>query len=185
MFRRRWLDQLTRVHPLTPYAIGLPLAAFAVYRASSEYAYSEIALLAAAGWLLWTLLEYLMHRCLFHMPGEHESLRIALLLAHGHHHVWPNDPRRIAATLVQLLSLLLLIYGLLALLLSPATSWAVFGGVLLGYTAYEAVHWMAHHGQPRIPILRALKKHHLRHHLEPGSRWGISSPLWDWVFATC
>lgn len=55
-----------------------------------------------------------------------------------------------------------------------------------GYLAYEALHHRAHHERaPKSRVLRALVRHHLRHHyLAPDACWGISSPLWDWIFRT-
>lgn len=184
LFRARWLDVFTRVHPATPYVVGAPLIAWSLWVAR-ELDAILLGALVLGGWLLWTLVEYAMHRFLFHLSAEGEHARIALLLAHGHHHVWPSDRRRIAATPVQLGSLLLLFSGLAQLSLGGARGAALFAGVVLGYVVYEAVHFMAHHGRPRSRLLRALKEHHLRHHhAAPRSRWGISSPLWDWVFRT-
>lgn len=184
LFRARWLDLFTRVHPATPYVVGVPLFSYSLWLARALEPWVLLSLVLG-GWLLWTLVEYAMHRFLFHLRAEGEHARIALLLAHGHHHVWPSDRRRIAATPVQLGSLLLLFWGLSQWSLGGARGAALFAGVVLGYVVYEAVHFMAHHGRPRSRLLRALKDHHLRHHhAAPRSRWGISSPLWDWVFRT-
>lgn len=167
-----------------PYVTALPLAIVCAWRALALGVAPLVGLgLFAVGWLAWTLVEYLMHRFLFHWPARGETARIATLLAHGHHHVWPQDPRRIAATPIQAVSIALLFHGLFRLTLGDAWSWAALSGAMAGYVAYEAVHWMCHHGRPRSRVLRALKDHHMRHHhLAPASRWGIGTPLWDWIF---
>lgn len=184
LFRNRALDLLTRSHPAHPYAVVLPIALGCLGRALAlGLPAARVAVLAACGWLVWSFLEYAMHRWLFHAEVRSETARIAVLLAHGHHHVWPRDRRRIAATPIQLGSCALLLSGLFDLALDGPSSWAALGGALFGYVAYEAVHWTAHHSRPRSRLLRTLRAHHLRHHhLSPHARWGIGSPLWDWVF---
>lgn len=186
LFRSPILDLFTRTHPAAPYLLGVPFALLCAWQAASlGVGAGWGSLLFGVGWLSWSLVEYLMHRFLFHAQVESETLRIATLLAHGHHHVWPQDPRRIAATPVQLLSTALLFHGAFRLVLGPDAWWAAMAGATCGYVAYEAVHWLAHHGRPRSRVLRALKAHHMRHHhLEPGTRWGIGTPLFDWIFRT-
>ena len=186
LFRSRALDLFTRSHPAMPYVVVLPLALACALRALWSGA-SALELLActALGWGAWSLLEYAMHRFLFHADVKSESARIALLLAHGHHHVWPDDPRRITATPIQIGSVALLFHGVFSITLGPTLGSAALGGALLGYVAYELVHWRAHHGRPTSRLGRALQDHHMKHHhLAPRSRWGIGSPLWDWVFRT-
>jgi dihydroceramide fatty acyl 2-hydroxylase len=125
-----------------------------------------------------------MHRFLFHARVTSETGKIVTFLAHGHHHVYPQDPRRIAATPLQLGSLALLFWGAFELALGTRAPIAM-AGMLAGYLAYERVHWSAHHGQPRTTLGRALRRYHLaHHHRDPRHHWGIGSPLWDLVFRT-
>ncbi|UJR78315.1 sterol desaturase family protein [Sandaracinus amylolyticus] len=184
LYRSALLDVFTLSHPAMPYLIGVPFAAICAWRAWAHGVGAGWgALLFVLGWAAWSLVEYLMHRFLFHARVESETLRIATLLAHGHHHVWPQDPRRIAATPVQLVSIALLFQGLFRLALGPDAWWAAMAGATVGYVAYELVHWVAHHGRPTTRVMRALHAHHMKHHhLAPGSRWGIGTPLWDWLF---
>lgn len=186
LFRSRALELLTRSHPAMPYLVVLPIAiACAVSSLLAGSSRRALLGLFALGWLAWTLVEYLMHRFVFHARARSETGRIAALLAHGHHHVWPDDPRRIAASPIQIGSLALLFFGVFRATLAPGDHLAAFSGTLVGYVAYEAVHWIAHHGRPSSRLFCALRDHHLKHHhIAPASRWGISSPLWDWVFRT-
>jgi len=186
LFRSRALDLFTRSHPAMPYVVVLPLALACGLRAAWSGASAlELAGWGALGWAAWSLLEYAMHRFLFHAEVRSETARIAALLAHGHHHVWPDDPRRIAATPVQIGSVTLLFYGVFMTTLGPTLGWAALAGALVGYVAYEWVHWTAHHGRPTSRLGRALQAHHMKHHhLAPHSRWGIGSPVWDWIFRT-
>ncbi|MCK6457046.1 MAG: sterol desaturase family protein, partial [Phycisphaerae bacterium] len=69
-----------------------------------------------------------------------------------------------------------------ALVLSIAL--AAHAGLLLGYVAYEFVHLSSHAGRRWGP-LRALDRYHMRHHFENANRtFGVTTPLWDWVFGT-
>jgi sterol desaturase/sphingolipid hydroxylase (fatty acid hydroxylase superfamily) len=203
LFRRAWVDRaLTRTWPPLPFVayggvivalLGPPLLAVAGaarhgdVAALGRHVAAGLGLLAG-GVLAWTLIEYALHRFGLHLPTRSPAWRVAYFLVHGHHHRAPRDAARTVATLWQSGALL----GLLASMAWPALG-ALWGpeaprvwlaGVVLGYLAYEAVHLAAHHTRPRTPLLRALVRHHLAHHAQPGARYGISSPLWDWVFGT-
>lgn len=188
LFREPWLDAFTRTPWWTPYAVGLPLAAAALGVAAADGVEPErpITWLAfVAGALVWSLVEYLLHRWIFHAPVRSQTARIAVFLAHGHHHADPSDRRRIAATPVQLGSALLLLFGVCDLAFDRAPQWLALAGAVLAYVAYEAVHYVAHFGHPSSALLRALRRHHLaHHHVDARSRWGIGTPLWDWVLRT-
>lgn len=184
IFRNRALDLvLTRSHPLLAVALAIPIAIAGV---ALSFAESVVPSLVAffAGMLVWTLVEYGMHRFFFHLPRTSHALRVVAFLVHGHHHVYPLDVKRLAATPLQMIGMLLLVQGLLWLFTGEL--WlACFSGVVTGYALYEWIHWFAHHGKARTALGRAIKRHHLSHHYEnPNARWGISSPLWDYVFRT-
>ena len=49
------------------------------------------------GVLLWTLLEYVLHRFLFHISSKDESGKIRAFMMHGYHHEFPNDKMRLVA----------------------------------------------------------------------------------------
>lgn len=186
LYRSPVLDVFTRTPPWLPYVLVAPVVALCLVRSA---ALARTAPLAASGLFVlgavsWTLVEYLMHRFLFHARVTSESGKIATFLAHGHHHVYPQDPRRIAATPLQLGSLMLLFWGAFDLALGAGAPLAL-AGTLCAYLAYEAVHWNAHHGRPRTALGQALRAYHLaHHHRDPRARWGIGSPLWDVVFRT-
>lgn len=186
LYRSRALEVIfTLAPPWLPYVTIGPLAIAAMIGASSALGAGWLALDAALGMLVWSLVEYLMHRFLFHAPAKSEAARVVLLLVHGHHHLWPDDPRRVAATPIQFGSLALLLHGLTTLALPSPHARAVWAGTMLGYLAYEAAHWIAHHGRATDGALGALRRHHMQHHhVDPASRWGIGSPLWDYVFRT-
>lgn len=175
-----------RGHPALPFVLVSPLIGWCLMRYGEAPVHGALASLGlfVAGALSWTLLEYLMHRFLFHFPASGDPGKVTTFIVHGHHHRHPDEPSRLAATPVQFGSLGLLMWGVWQLALGDAWTIAM-AGTMAGYLAYEAVHHLVHH-EPRGPAwLEALRRHHMAHHHEDAeSRWGISSPLWDWVFRT-
>ena len=62
---------------------------------------------------------------------------------------------------------------------------ACFAGFLTGYLVYDVLHYATHHLPMRAPVLKWLKRNHLlHHHATPDERFGVSSPLWDFVLRT-
>jgi len=61
----------------------------------------------------------------------------------------------------------------------------LFSGFLLGYVAYDSVHYATHHMRMNNRIGKFLKEYHLRHHFQDDNTgYGVSNPLWDYVFGT-
>lgn len=183
IFENRSIDAVFRSPWWWPYVVALPAAcAGLVVDVLAE------SLLVALGWAAagvgtWTLFEYALHRFLFHAPGNAKPIAAWLFLVHGHHHAHPRDRSRLTATPWQAGLVIAGAYGLSSALGAHGVPFAC--GFTLGYVAYEAAHFVAHHGKPRSRWLRTLRAHHLRHHHEdPTSRWGIGSRLWDRVFGT-
>jgi sterol desaturase/sphingolipid hydroxylase (fatty acid hydroxylase superfamily) len=58
-------------------------------------------------------------------------------------------------------------------------------GMLGGYAAYEWIHYSTHYRAARTGVGRYLRAYHLaHHHKSPKTRFGVTSPLWDYVFGT-
>jgi sterol desaturase/sphingolipid hydroxylase (fatty acid hydroxylase superfamily) len=186
LFRHRVLDGFTRAPPWAPYVLAGPLLVLALYLGLHRGADVAEALVGFAfGALCWSLLEYLLHRFFFHAHVKGETARIAVFLAHGHHHASPMDRMRIVAPPMQMGSALLLLFGICDLAFDGALLWLAFAGSIAAYLAYEAIHYAIHHGREGLGLLRVVRRHHLaHHHIDARSRWGISTPLWDWIFGT-
>ena len=50
---------------------------------------------------------------------------------------------------------------------------------------YDYIHFATHHFKMSSPAARFLKRYHLQHHFQHhDAKYGVSSPLWDYVFRT-
>ena len=164
----------------TMFGCGALFVAFSVYRVGAAASVG----LTALGFLSFTLLEYLMHRYLYHLPTPTPARVRLQSILHGLHHDAPRDKRRLAMPPVLAL---LLAGGFLALFSlamgQAALAWT--GGMVWGYGFYLLVHYVVHTRRPPRNFLRYLWVHHSIHHYKDHDRaFGVSSPLWDYVFGT-
>ena len=127
------------------------------------------------GLISWMFVEYLIHRFWLHNDEPEHSL----------HHREPSSKEKLFIS-PTFSALVLLPYAALAFFILPGPgSFFATLGLSLGYVFYEYVHYTAHHGKTRNPIMRYLKKHHAKHHfVNEGTNFGVTSPILDYVFAT-
>src|SRR5437588_1490827 len=185
MFESRLLNSLSRVHPLVPVLIFLPaIVALAAWSASTQSLALTLGL-AAAGYALWTLTEYWMHRLVFHFEPERGVGARLHWIIHGVHHDHPNDPLRLVMPPSVSVPLSALFFGLFALVLGTPEAYPFTAGFLSGYLVYDMVHYHLHHHAPTTRSGRWLRELHMRHHFQDDTRgFGISAPFWDAVFRT-
>ena len=99
---------------------------------------------------------------------------------------WLMVPAAMVARLAFSLPIAVFLFAVLSLLLwSPQKAALVMVGLIVGYLSYEVIHYSIH----RVPMVRRLVRplasHHLHHHYADSTRcYGVTSPLWDWVFRT-
>uniref|UniRef100_A0A8C5X125 Fatty acid 2-hydroxylase n=1 Tax=Malurus cyaneus samueli TaxID=2593467 RepID=A0A8C5X125_9PASS len=140
------------------------------------------------GMILWSLLEYLIHRFVFHMkpPASNYYLITLHFLLHGQHHKSPFDSSRLVFPPVPASLVMGFFYGVLRLMLPEILGLAVFVGGLCGYVIYDMMHYYLHYGSPKKgSYLYGLKVYHVKHHFEhQRSGFGISTRFWDYPFRT-
>ncbi len=140
---------------------------------------------AGSGVLWWTLIEYLLHRFVFHPAaggGARERLADRL---HGIHHRVPKDPNEILAGPAVSLPPSAAVFGLLlAGTGSLSAAAAAMAGVWGGFLCYEGVHYGIHTSRAQGLLQRHRRWHFHHHFVDDGVHFGVTSPLWDWVFAT-
>uniref|UniRef100_A0A8C4URW0 Fatty acid 2-hydroxylase n=1 Tax=Falco tinnunculus TaxID=100819 RepID=A0A8C4URW0_FALTI len=140
------------------------------------------------GMFLWSLLEYLIHRFVFHMkpPASNYYLITLHFLLHGQHHKSPFDSSRLVFPPVPASLVIGFFYGVLRLLLPEVLGLSVFVGGLCGYIIYDMMHYYLHYGSPKKgTYLYGLKAYHVKHHFEhQKAGFGISTRFWDHPFRT-
>jgi len=187
MFTIDWVERyFSRVRPWHVIAIWVPISLYMCWRALRTEAVPPSLFAFAGGVLFWTLLEYGLHRFIFHFkPNEDSELqREASFLIHGIHHDYPWDADRLVMppTVAALIAVLLWFPSRAAL---GAHHFAFFGGLIAGYVWYDLTHYYLHHAKPLTSVGRWMRKYHLVHHFAtPNVRYGITTPLWDLVFGT-
>ncbi|KAK0626766.1 inositolphosphorylceramide-B C-26 hydroxylase [Immersiella caudata] len=158
---------------------------------SSEGFDSKItqALWWVSGLAIWTLLEYILHRFLFHLDEWLPDNRVGLtmhFLLHGIHHYLPMDKYRLVMPPTLFIALATPFWKLAHTLFywdwSVATT--VYCGGIFGYICYDLTHYFLHH--QNLPLwYKQLKKYHLEHHfLDYQNGFGVTSRFWDTVFGT-
>ena len=186
MFESDFMEFFSRVHPITPLVLYLPVVGAMLYVSVWQLQLSlmAVAALFLLGILLWTLTEYLIHRYSFHyQPKTRIGTRLPYI-THGVHHDYPSDARRLVMPPSISVPLAFLFYGIFLLIFGRLTP-AVFAGLVFGYVCYDMLHYATHHFPMKRGVLLWLKQYHLRHHYKDDHvGYGISSPLWDYVFRT-
>ncbi|MGA7983903.1 MAG: sterol desaturase family protein [Burkholderiales bacterium] len=128
------------------------------------------------GLLLFSFMEYVFHRWVFHGP-----LR-PMARGHASHHA---DPRGYDSLPFFLPALVLFSVVALCALLAPTPDvWLLASGIAFGYVAYGVAHFMIHHRRFRVAWLRRWAARHHIHHHHPERNFGVTTPLWDALLAT-
>jgi sterol desaturase/sphingolipid hydroxylase (fatty acid hydroxylase superfamily) len=185
MFESRVLDALSRVHPVVPVLIFVP--GIAVLEAWSLRHVSVLVSLGLllAGYAMWTLFEYWLHRIVFHFePEDGLGARLHWII-HGVHHDHPNDPMRLVMPPSVSVPLGAAVFGVLYLIFGSDYAPGIGAGFFVGYLVYDMMHYYLHHFRPHGRLGRMLRERHMRHHFQDDTRgFGISAPYWDEVFRT-
>ena len=185
-FESDFMEFFSHVHPATPLVIFIPTIAWLVYLALGPRGLSigATAGLFALGLLIWTLVEYAMHRYLFHYEPKSRFGKRIHFFVHGAHHDYPQDASRLVAPPAFSIPVAALFYLLFLAVfgrLAPGT----FAGFLFGYLCYDMIHYATHHFPMKRGIGLWLRQYHMRHHYKDDHHgFGVSNPLWDYVFRT-
>jgi sterol desaturase/sphingolipid hydroxylase (fatty acid hydroxylase superfamily) len=185
MFESDFMEFFSHVHPVTPLVIYVPVMGWMFYL-SVERGISALAItgLFVLGVLLWTFIEYTLHRYVFHyQPKTAWGKRFHFIL-HGVHHDYPKDATRLVMPPGISIPLALIFYGIFHLTFGMYAPPA-FAGMVLGYLCYDMIHYATHHFPMKRGVALWLKQYHMRHHYQDDDTgYGVSTPLWDYVFRT-
>ena len=185
IFHNEHLEELTKTHPIVIYSLYLPVIAGMLYYGVS---YKNIGALAVAGLfvagaLAWSLVEYVLHRWVFHMIADSERLKRIAYTIHGVHHEYPRDQERLFMPPVPSLVVALILFSLFYAMMGWYVL-AFFPGFLFGYLMYGSMHFAIHAFAPPKYLKALWRNHHLHHYKHPDKGFGVSSVLWDHIFGT-
>ncbi|KAI0601769.1 hypothetical protein F4775DRAFT_539138 [Biscogniauxia sp. FL1348] len=179
---------------LTPWyvvpMVWLPPVAYGTYLASEGFESSTtLAASFLSGIFLWTIIEYILHRFLFHLdyylPDNRVGITLHFLL-HGVHHYLPMDKYRLVMppTLFVVLATPFWKLAHAIFYFNWYLGTAVYCGGIFGYICYDLTHYFLHH--QNLPLwYKDLKRYHLAHHfLDYELGFGVTSRFWDVVFNT-
>ena len=124
-----------------------------------------------AGNVIWTILEYTLHRFLFHvdhyLPDQNWALLLHFLL-HGIHHFLPMDRLRLVMPPTLFIMLETPFTNLAHAIFPKAVANGIISGAFAFYILYDCMHYALHH--TRLPQYMAeMKRYHLAHHYKSES----------------
>ena len=185
MFKSDLLEALSKVHFLVPIILFVPVIGYFIYEAfEKNLGLATFFEMFFLGLFVWTLVEYIMHRFLFHYtpPDKPWALRLHFIF-HGVHHDYPSDAKRLVLPPSVSIPLATAFYFLFNYFLPPNYIYGFFPAFLLGYLFYDETHYAIHHFNFKGSIWKKIKQHHMLHHYQdPDKGYGVSSPLWDKIF---
>ncbi|MBX3044237.1 MAG: sterol desaturase family protein [Candidatus Kapabacteria bacterium] len=187
MFKSDFIEMFSKVHFSIPLIIYIPVIAYFFYYSIAEKEVSVVwsIVLFVSGAIGWSLTEYLLHRFVFHYHPKSEFGKRLHWTFHGVHHDYPQDRYRLVMPPSISIPLAFIFWYLFSFIIGNTFTPAFFSGFVAGYLTYDSLHYAVHHFAFRNRLLLSIKKHHMKHHyLEPDSGFGVSTPIWDYIFRT-
>lgn len=186
IFKNKYLEYITKTHPLVIWGMYLPLIIYMIYYAYTTLSFTglKITILFFSGMLFWTFFEYMMHRFVFHWVSDNPKIQRIAYVMHGNHHEFPRDKQRLFMPPVPSLIISSIIF-LIMYAIMQMNAVVFFGGFILGYLLYGSMHYTIHAWNPKYKWMKPIwRNHHLHHYKDEGKGFGVSSHIWDLVFGT-
>ncbi|XP_076766464.1 fatty acid 2-hydroxylase [Xylocopa sonorina] len=193
LFHSNLLESLS----LTPWylipMVWIPVCLLFLYSGwthsiGTNYTLIEASISYALGIFLWTILEYILHRKIFHFeaPPNAKLLMSLHFLMHGLHHKTPFDNKRLVFPPIVGLLVAQLIWYIYGLIFPEPMLYFIAAGTTTGYIGYDLIHYYLHYGTPNAETyFYFLKRNHNYHHFSHHDiGFGVTSKLWDHVFGT-
>jgi|SRR6218665_285669 len=185
IFKNPFLEKLTKSSPRITIAFYLCLICTFLFL-EVWYTHTGILMIAAlyfGGLFTWTLIEYILHRFVFHIDEYIPALKRFHYIVHGVHHEHPKDHERLFMPPVPGLIIAFLMFCFWYIFFG-LNAFGFMAGVSNGYLCYSYIHYTVH-TNPSGKIFHKLWSHHAKHHYKyPDKAFGVSSPVWDMVFGT-
>jgi sterol desaturase/sphingolipid hydroxylase (fatty acid hydroxylase superfamily) len=186
LFKNPILEKLTRTHIAVPVTIFLLYSSGLLYWSIVHTSLSVVTTVGMffLGALTFTWVEYVVHRYIFHMSTQTENRSKMQYTMHGVHHEYPKDKKRLAMPPVLSITISTILLFLLRLIIGDL-AFSFLPGFLAGYAFYLSIHYMVHTFQPPTNFFKILWINHSMHHYKDGAEiFGVSSPLWDYIYGT-
>jgi sterol desaturase/sphingolipid hydroxylase (fatty acid hydroxylase superfamily) len=186
LFSNKILERLTRTHFLIPvtlyYLCSLAMIAYAFYITGSTWL--SLLIFFPVGFIFFTLIEYLIHRFIFHFNVKNEREMELQYNIHGVHHEFPRDKDRLVMPPVLSIVIAFLFFVLFTFLLG-SSGYLLFAGFSAGYSTYLLIHYFIHARKAPRNFLKYLWVHHSLHHYSSiETAFAVSMPFWDYLFGT-
>lgn len=181
-------ERLWRFRSFWMFPLLAIVLVYATFRLEPRRSYLDLSWLLPLGVLFWTLLEYGLHRFVFHIQVAIRNPRVRDLVnaSHSSHHASPRDPNRLLVHPsfgMVISAILFAVFYLASGSLSAAAG--LISGVWAGFLYYEAVHYRVHFNLSNNGLIVRQRRLHFYHHFTNNKRcFGVTSPLWDYVFRT-
>jgi 4-hydroxysphinganine ceramide fatty acyl 2-hydroxylase len=183
LFKNPVIERLTKSNPWITVVFYTSLIALFF---SLSFWFTSITLLQTLGFYLgglftWTLMEYILHRYVFHIDEYFPVLKRLPYMLHGVHHEHPRDHERLFMPPLPG-AIIAFVLFLLWYLFLRQYAFAFMAGISNGYLFYSFIHYTVH---IKPAVFHKLWTHHAKHHyIYSDKAFGVSSPLWDIVFGT-
>jgi sterol desaturase/sphingolipid hydroxylase (fatty acid hydroxylase superfamily) len=186
LFQHPVLERMTHTHIALPVSIFLITATISLYYGLTHGFITGLSAfgLFLGGWLLFTLVEYLVHRFLYHMPASTPRKARMQYVMHGVHHEYPKDKSRLAMPPIITVFVASLLFFIFRFTFG-ASSFGLLAGFTFGYALYLFVHYAIHAYAPPKNFLKFWWLHHSQHHYRQDEiAFGVSTTLWDHIIGT-
>lgn len=191
LFENPFIDFFSRVPFYVPLFIFIPVVGYYSYLSFVEKQLGiwEFAASFIMGVIIWTLMEYLIHRFIFHGHPKAEWAKKIHYTFHGIHHDYPQDSLRLvmppAVSIPLAIAFYWIFYWPMNFFGMLDFHYAYFAGFVAAYLIYDMMHYASHHVPMKGKYLKMVKDHHMKHHYKsPDEGFGFTSKVWDRVFDT-
>ncbi|MEA4812012.1 MAG: sterol desaturase family protein [Anaerolineaceae bacterium] len=195
LFESDFLEFFTHINPLVVLILFTSIIVYFLWvgvKANPGTLWWRVAVTWLMGIFIWSPVEYILHRFVFHFSPKNPSDKTKrfLFLMHGVHHAQPREKTRLVmppVVSIPLAAFFLLIFHFFfgkLFGLEFAVS-GLFAGFATGYLVYDLTHYALHHFSMSGDYFRKLRQHHMGHHFKThDAKYGVSTWLWDEIFHT-
>ena len=133
------------------------------------------------GIILWTFIEYVLHRFLGHVHKGKNFFKAEHSLHHSKFEYFAPASKKAVSALI--------VFGMLffslRLVFTMENVFSFLVGLFGMYFLYELTHFRFHAKNPVAKPFVILRKHHFYHHFHnPKTNFGVTTRFWDRVFGT-